>query len=294
MIEFIVTHPRAGGSLLASVLKYSLGYKVFSGFLTPSNPNSFGEAAEIYYDLQRSSLYGTRINALTFDNETLKEIQIEFRNPEHVLEWARNEITRRVMYINSNTQENLIVDHFFTHIDGPQIIGKNTISLEIELLFLYRKNLLESILSNLIKNKYFSRRKYNLSANTAHNIENSIETLYPIESNATLNQSEISNILDHRFLGLYNYYKIDNKRISKILSYEDNVLQNSSILLQGQEINVMSCFSNLKQKEYPMKYGVEKKLFFKNTQLISEIIHSKVKKYSLEDVFSELDIKYDL
>jgi NDP-sugar pyrophosphorylase family protein len=85
-------------------------------------------------------------------------------------------------------------------------------------------------------------------------------------------------------------YVLDNIN----LSYEDNVLQNSSILLQGQEINVMSCFSNLKQKEYPMKYGVEKKLFFKNTQLISEIIHSKVKKYSLEDVFSELDIKYDL
>lgn len=161
----------------------------------------------------------------------------------------------------------------------------------IEPIFFYRKNLLDSAYSDLIKWLYIDKPNINsnvmLNGFQGHNFNNTMPPLAP-RSGMIIDEDHAKHYPEIFCETLKNYQM--NRHIFKnVVSYDQVFVDKKFNLHWGDAVYEVTEHSN-QHREYPMNYQAPKRDYFENPDIIVDSIHQTITRYGLWDVVDELGI----
>jgi hypothetical protein len=287
MNQIILTHPRSGSTAYSNQLvKSQPGMLDLKEFLNPYCPDTFGQIQRFLINswfnrrisvtmLKRSRLNNNNAD-LTADMYLYKsmdvyfdDVMMQFMKTDNVLEFLKIEELFRIQFLKSIQHLDWSIKHFVSNAffyNNLLIQLPNTTKI-----FYYRKDIIGSVLSSLIKTLYIDRNDLKLGS---HNyVDNQIPTLLPNDNIKIENINQINKELEF-IVNLLKFYKQYKSKLDKIVAYEDSILPQQSAV--GNML--------------PMPYTCDKSAYFNNSNLVIECTHDQIAKHNLQDVVEELGI----
>jgi len=287
MNQIILTHPRSGSTAYSNQLvKSQPGMLDLKEFLNPYCPDTFGQVQNFMVNLwfnRRISVTMLKRSRLNNCNEDLTadmylyksadvyfdDVMMQFMKTDNVLEFLKIEELFRIQFLKSIQHINWSIKHFVSNAffyNNLLIQLPNTTKI-----FYYRKDIIGSVLSSLIKTLYIDRNDLKLGS---HNyVDNQIPTLLPNDNIKIENINQINKELEF-IVNLLKFYKQYKSKLDKIVAYEDSILPQQSAV--GNML--------------PMPYACDKSAYFNNSKLVIECTHDQIAKHNLQDVVEELGI----
>ena len=345
----VLSHPRSGSTEICRIVElclYTPGKGVISlgEFFNISDRTMFGNLIDAFHHF-RTSTNPKTVKVLGLDKdkiitkkvifgyEYLSQVDLTFNSSNEVSNWFYNERIRRLELINS-FKRFYSIKYFLTLFDNKtdnefdDRFNKELIlslSEQGKLAFSYRKNLVESVFSGLIKTFYFDKARIENPDNKfvhlmadGHNIHD-MPVLQPepiriknyIEDDGEF--FEIDGIIKTNLKLLEFYHLFVSKlSINNILCYED-IMKTRKLTLtyqgQTQEYNIdkippriiYQSLDNGTTKELiekKMNYGdYTREDYFTNSYIVSNIINREIdiienKSPGFKETLSKLGIIY--
>lgn len=210
-------------------------------FFNPPCTGAFGDLVHLFYN---PDLYNKPINTLTLkDNITtapykwlhlignsstfLNTVSMTFATREEVEQFIRNETDRRLDFI-TNLKDEYFVKQFVGLYDLDHIPGQLLALENAHKIFYYRKNIIDTILSNLIKSYYFDKPNAITKQNIdAHNWGGKLEPVIP--KDITLDESRIASEFKG-YIDLLIFFKANKSKFDSITCYEDAFKDRKSVV----------------------------------------------------------------
>jgi hypothetical protein len=163
-----------------------------------------------------------------------------------------------------------------------------------EQIFYYRKDVIGSLYSSLIKWFYYDAPTLSSSIKlelnllgAGHNYQNSMPPLAPQKGiYFTEKDINIGPIIESLL-----WYKKNKHRLKNIICYEtffDKSIGSQTILLGNVECQID--VAKLKFEEFPMNYSTDKRNYFENPELATVYLKNSLAQYKLLDVADELEL----
>jgi len=352
----VLTHPRSGSTEICRIIENCLNQPgqvsiSLGEFFNVADRTSFGNAIDVTRHF-RSSTDPVTVNTLMLDTEKLKNRQLEYQVlPVHILSevavtfnssdefkrWLYDERTRRLKFINF-VKGFRAIKHFITLFDTPAgnefetKFNRELIASHIEnnnFAFSYRKNLLETVFSGLIKTYYIDQARMNNPDNDFLNIIADGHNLhdmpvlepqpikirgYPFTLDTISSYHEIDGIVLTNLM-LFEFYHlvVDKLSITNILCYEDIMETQELTLTHNGKTQVYNIADLAPRIIYEVsgdgttrKELTEKKMnygdyayedYFTNSYIVHEVIEIEVNKIEarspgFKETLSKLGIIY--
>lgn len=282
MSIILLTHPRSGSTKITKCISAQLNIKNLGEFFYLRNSLNYGEIR--FYDPQfRKSLFTYKMN-----NGSLDRYNLMFDTPSAFQNFLLDECQNRIDYLNS-LNGTFIFKHFFddkiSRVFYETVKEKALSNINYNKIYLYRRNIVEAILSLMIKDIFINRRSTKLTDidfnSVGHNY-GSMQKLYPST------RIEVSNRSFESYSTMFVNFFQNLKHIKNPvkLCYED-------IFDQGSFVVNENTISLDLDPELPMDYGVDKKDFFKNYDQMIDHLNRIAKNNGLIELFSDLGIIYE-
>jgi len=289
MSYFLITHPRSGSSNLGTNFCRTISEKDriwnLDEMFYPGCRSSWGDFRKYSAEQQ-----GVLLEIDSFiDTDKIKNVELVNIVSKHLYkkinhqnldlnQWYEKEIANRLNFLKilDDCRQKYLVKLF---VDDQRWFSFNFSNTQC--LILYRKNLLEAVLSILIKNFY-----QNIFVNkNVHS--DSYKGNFLIVPNFSFRVDR--DYFYHIFLPFINLLKFikKNKQIKKI-SYEELFDNN-----KNKEIDIFSYSITVKDIEKKLKYSKGKSEYIENYLELLEWISMYIKKEELTDICKELDINYE-
>lgn len=242
----VLTHPRSGSTEICRIVDLCLNANSdvsisLGEFFNIGDRSSFGNAIDASKHF-RSSTDSVTVNTLILDVEKFKnrqpvdgrdgqvlpdhvlsEVNITFNSSEEFKNWLYAERIRRLEFINS-LKDFYIIKHFINLFDTPignefeTKFNKELIMSQIDkgkFAFSYRKNLLETVFSGLIKTYYIDQARVN---NPDNNFLNIIADGHNLHDMSVLEPSPIRVINSFEDKGVF--FQIDGIILTNLMLFE--------------------------------------------------------------------------
>lgn len=283
MSYVLLTHPRSGSTKIIRCISSYLKLQNFGEFFYLHNSLNYGDIR-----LYRTGNF-KKYNTYIFSNNQLSNYVLDINNQKDLDKFLLDECDNRIRFLNSLDPDTFILKYFFDDKISPsfyQAVEENVLmKSRFKKVFLYRRNILDAILSLIIKDRIINQRSFFLDTVNFNKIGHnygSMEKLYPkIKINITENQLRSYSTM---FINFFNFLKTVPDPV--LLCYED-IFQNDSFMFDNKNIPL-----NL-DSEIPMNYGIDKKDFFSNIGEIQNYFNQTIKDQNLEELFCYLNISYD-
>jgi hypothetical protein len=276
-------------------MKYSEPVSNFLEFFNPFCASTFGELHKLYRhnvaeflnvpitvrvlrkdvidanDKQTLEFKRLNFNPLNY----FEEVSMTFLSLQEVEQFTSSEHQIRFDFVNTLTNFNFSVKHFVLDkkTDNDLLAVNNTTKI-----LYYRQNLMESILSNLVKSNYFdypaTAKVQHLGSKEPHNWNGRLTAFGP-DSTIIIDETAIRNELIYT-INLLKFYKANPSQFDKIYSFED-VFKNKSTELNAN-------LTSMKR----MPYTAKKERYFANSEIIPDVVKSVLQENNLQDVVEEL------
>lgn len=291
MSIILLTHPRSGSTKIIKCLDryFSCQFNVSNKgeFFYLKNPLNYG-------DLKNSFLGSTVETKSCVDGKIVShKLFIEHENS--IQHFLSNEYDKRKKYLFSmQDREIFIFKYFFCKDIFPNfynLIETEIISLDnYKKIFLHRQNLMESILSYILKDQIIDK---NLSTSLDFNQRNSMGHNYGyhpiVKSSKKIYISKLQFQLYAKiFINYFLYYK-KNYLKNETLIYERIFDDDSFKIEYGNAIHDIKFDLDAEQQ---MQYSIPKKDFFSNYREFGNFLYSIVKQNKLSDFFDRNGILY--
>lgn len=286
MSIILATHPRSGSTKIIKCIarhfaNKNLNVKNLGEFFYLRNSYNYGDLK--FYNESKSNYKTYKIENGILNEHTINDRSI-------LEEFLMEEKDRRMNYLKylENNNNFFVLKYFFDNKVSSSFYEKTEeqlFSSDYDKIFLYRKNILDSILSLIIKDQFINLKNINLNNNEfnliGHNYGN-MEPLYP-NKKIYLTQ-ESCRSYSTMFINFFKYLKIKNNL--NLLCYED-VFSQGYFYIDSEKITL-----NL-DTEVKMVYGVDKKEFFSNIDEIKNYIKELIFQNDLLPLTNTLGITYD-
>lgn len=164
-------------------------------------------------------------------------------------------------------------------------------------IFYYRKDAYASVLSNLIKDCYFDKKKVAVdeklkswfSETFGHNVDGLMPSITPLH--LKLSYSDIIFSFND-YINLLKMYKESRILDNHIVEYKDMVEKKYFEYCYNNKKIKVDC-SAFESVEEPLNYTEPKQNYFTNSEIISDLLREEIKRYNLEDVVEKLGIVLD-
>jgi hypothetical protein len=211
-----------------------------------------------------------------------------FKNKTEILSYLDGELQRRQDFLNQLPMT-YILKHFITSDSDSQIATK-LLNNNNTKIFYYRKDIIGSVFSALIKHYYFNHK--NIDAHNWHK-----EPIAPIElaKPITLTTERCRRPIAF-ILKLFQFYKENQDQLDFVWSYEDIFIDNKLIEfgelgdVDFEKVARIANMHNLKDKENPMPYALDKESYFTNPELVKFTLNQMIAEYNLSDEIYKLGI----
>lgn len=239
---------------------------------------------------------------VVWQDHFFKPVTKRFSSPNDVKNYYFSQYQQRIGYVNNTVTAKSfpIIKSFvgFTefHNDTEKLreLQQSLVPqlTNIEPIFFYRKNLLDSFFSDLIKWSYIDQPKVEnskiaLDGFQGHNFNNTMPPLAP-RSGMTIDEDHAKHYPEIFCETLKNYQM--NRHIFKnVVSYDQVFVDKKFNLHWGDAVYEVTEHSN-QHREYPMNYQAPKQDYFENSDAVIEIIHQTITEHGLWDVVDELGI----
>lgn len=286
MNQVIFTHPRSGSTAYSNqIANEGTNILNLKEFLNPYCPNTFGGIQNFFIKNQFNRsisvpiLKRSRCNSpntdLTAGMYLYKSVDVyfdnvfmHFKSVNDIVKFLEIEQLLRINFLSSIKHINWAVKQFIT---DKSNYNNLLLSLpDTTNIFYYRKDIVGSILSSLIKTYYFDMNPG--GPIDAHNYADRQITNIEFQPNLNLELDSINKEIKF-IINLLELYKQYKTKFHKIVCYEDEILtQNSHVI--GNML--------------PMPYATDKQDYFTNSKLVNECIETQIKQHNLQDVVEEL------
>jgi hypothetical protein len=288
----LLTHPRSGSTKLIKCLYNSLQteqkIKNLGEFFQITNSKNFGDL----YPNTGLKFIHTKSLDISNTNEYLKDLILPGNTNFNF--YIKKEITNRVLFMQK--LNDVKIEHIFKYFffNKPnENIYENLYSFlkndSVEKIILYRKNLLESIQSHLIKeyiiNQRYSKEDYDNFRMAGHNYGNMTPLLSEKKVYISFEKFKIDTEI---FFNFYSYVS-KNPNI-EMLEYEKLFSQNFHCLKIGNRFIKVDLTTD---PEIPMNYGMSKSKFFLNNDDFPEFIEKILQEKKLVEISKILDLTID-
>jgi hypothetical protein len=303
MSYIVFAQPRSGSTALMDVISnnhFIAHSKPISNFLEFFNPfcvTTYGELYKLYRGdvavflgtplsirvLRKDVIDASNAKQLEFKRlnwnpmDFFEEKTITFNNTVELSNFVDNEQQVRFDFVTTITNYDIIIKHFVIGIllDEKLLSAQNTTKI-----FYYRQNLIDSVLSSLIKTNYFDYPANNavsyLKGTDAHNWAGLLKAFMP-DGSIMINENMIRNELIYT-VNLLKFYQAHKSKFDKIYCHE-TVFQNNA-----SELNTK--LTSMKR----MPYTAKKERYFANSEIIPDVVKSVLQENNLQDVVEELGI----
>ena len=281
-MSILVTHPRSGSTKITKCIAAHLGTKNLGEFFYLRNSLNYGEIR--FYNPYAKRSYST----YRLTNNSLENYSLIVNNDRELQQFLLEECQRRIDYLDSLNSE-FVFKYFFDDKISPlfyktveqKVLSNNS----YDKIYLYRQNILDAILSLIIKDVFINRPsnklpdgKFNL---VGHNY-GSMKTLYP-EDKITVSEK---NFKSYSTMFINFFLHLKTVKDPYYLCYE-NIFDQGYFFVMDQQISLDL------DPELPMAYGVDKKDFFDNYEALIEMLDQIIRDNDLEDLVKDLGIVYE-
>lgn len=224
-----------------------------------------------------------------------------FESHDDVRDYYIDQFQQRIVYVNETVVEEYfpIIKNFAGFINfynddqtllnlQQSLVSKLT---NIEPVFFYRKNLLDSVYSDLIKWYYIDQSLIDgdkkLNGFSGHNFNNTMPPLIP-KSGVIIDQS-MAQRCPETFCETLKNYQVNRKFFKNVISY-DQVFVDKKFNLNFNGIDYLVTDHTNAEREYPMNYQTAKKDYFENPEIVIKAIRDTITRYDMWDIVDELEI----
>ena len=224
-----------------------------------------------------------------------------FKTPEDAKDYYLDQYQQRIGYVND-----VVVEKYFPIIKSfvgfVNYLGNDNAILDlqgslaskltnIEPIFFYRKNLVDTVLSDLIKWLYIDRPLLDgdikLDGYSGHNFNDTMPPLLP-KPGITIS-NDISRHYPEIFCETLKNYQMNREFFKNVISYDQVFVDKKFKLNWGNRVYEITGHNN-PDREYPMNYQAPKKDYFENSNIVVDAINKTITKYDLWDTVDELGI----
>lgn len=224
-----------------------------------------------------------------------------FTTPDDARDYYLNQYQQRIGYVN-----NVVVEKYFPIIKSfvgfVNYQGKDNAILDlqrslvpkltnIEPIFFYRKNLVDTVLSDLIKWLYIDRPLLDgdikLDGYSGHNFNDTMPPLLP-KPGITIS-NDISRHYPEIFCETLKNYQMNREFFKNVISYDQVFVDKKFKLNWGNRVYEITGHNN-PDREYPMNYQAPKKDYFENSNIVIDAINETITRHDLWDTVDELGI----
>ncbi len=244
-------------------------------------------------------------NSLIFVSHFLNEIDKTFLNRDEAIDYYIAEFSDRIHYVNDHLVNNYfpLIKSFpgFTDFlsDGDNLKDLQETLVEkltnFEPIFYYKRNLVDCILSDLIKWYYIVKPSIDSNSTvdgfTGHNFGNQMRLLEP-KKGMRINLAfwKMTKV----FCKTLKIYQQNKMHFKNAISY-DQVFVDDEFEINFDNVNYK--VSNIKDSvldgeiiEYPMNYSAPRQDYFENTNEIIELLKRDIDAFDLGNVVDELKL----
>lgn len=232
----------------------------------------------------------------------LNKVDVTVGNMKELTDYYEQQQQRRldqILFLQQNNQP-VIIKHFLTqmHMSSKNDLKFNKLlfnrlySSQFIPIFFYRKNLRDTILSNLIKSYYLDDKNTEKAITlVGHNFYNEMPPLQP-EPNMSFKVQKLQAILS-TYISLLKLYQVHKNNLKYTVAYEDFFIEKKPFVFSylGNASDLQTTRQK-QQQEYPMNYAANKDDYFVNSNVISTVIDEVIKDQTLSSVVKELGIIY--
>jgi hypothetical protein len=280
-MSILVTHPRSGSTKILKCISTHLGIKNLGEFFYLRNSFNYGEI-RFYHPYVKRSYLSYRLR-----NNSLEQYLLTVNSNQELQQFLLEECQNRIDHLDSLNSK-FIFKYFFDNKVSPlfyKTVEQKVLSNSgYDKIYLYRKNILDAILSLIIKDIFINRPSSKLSDSKFNAVGHNygfMETLYP-KDRITISEK---NFKSYSTMFVNFFLHLKNIKNPYSLCYE-NIFSQEFFYLKNKKISL-----NL-DPELPMLYGVDKKDFFNNYEVMIAMLDRIVKDNNLEDLFKDLGIVY--
>lgn len=288
----LLTHPRSGSTKLIKCLCNSLSInkdvKNLGEFFQITNSKNFGNL----YPITTSKKIDTKIVDISDIKDHLKDKRLS--DITDFNSYIKNELLNRVLFMQKLNDLNIdhVFKYFFYHRPNKNVYNDLYAFLEksyVQKIVLYRRNLLSSIFSHLIKekiiNQNYSKNDYDHFRLAGHNYGDTmpLKPIKPLYVSFTQFKSDTDIF--------FNFYSYMTEHLDlEILEYEKLYSKNFNEIEIG-DVSIKIDMST--DPEIPMEYAEDKSKFFSNSEDFPKFILKILTERQLIDVSEKLNLIYD-
>lgn len=291
MSIILLTHPRSGSTKIIKCLDRYLSRQ----FDVSNKGEFFYLKNPLNYGALRNSFLGSTVETKSCVDGKIVSYKLFIEHENSIQDFLSNEYNRRKKYLFSMRGERIFIfKYFFCKDIFPDFY--NLVEAEIvavdnfKKFFLHRKNLMESILSYILKDQIIDK---NLSMSSDFHERNSMGHNYGyhplVESSKKIYISKLQFQLYAKiFINYFLYYK-ENYLKNETLIYEKIFDDNNFRIEYGNLIHDIELDLDAEQQ---MQYSIPKQDFFSNYCEFKNFLYDIIKQNKLLDFFDQNGIIY--
>lgn len=237
-----------------------------------------------------------------WQNYFFKHVERRFTSQTDIKDFYISQYQERIDFVNHRVVEKSfpIIKSFlgfeeFRGDDNKQLLQLQQTLVSrltnIEPIFFYRKNLLDSIYSDLIKWLYIDRPRIKtdekLDGFAGHNFNNTMPPLKPRAG--VFIEGDIINQFPEVFCLTLKNFQMNRHFFKNIVSYDQVFVDKKFNLQWGNTVYEVTEHTN-EHREYPMNYQAPKRDYFENPDAVIDVIDQTITRHGLWDLIDELGI----